>query len=258
MILSSSGDVAFYIGNFPVYKYGILMAVAVGLAVFLCEKISKNLPKDFFYDNFIYLIIFGFLGARLYYCALSFSYYSKHFAEIFNFREGGLSIHGAIIAGLITAVILSKKNKIPVLKLSDCLACVLPLSQAIGRWGNFFNSEAFGLPTYSSWGVFIPIDKRPFMFKEYEFFHPTFLYESLFDLLIFAVLYLMYKKNLQDGVITFTYLILYSVVRFLIEAVRIDSALDIIGIPVAQIISLFFIFTGIIGLAWVLTICKND
>lgn len=252
MILTSSGEVAFLIGNFPVYKYGIVMALAVGLAVVLCEKISKNIPKNFFYDNFIWLIVFGFIGARLYYCLVNFDYYAKHFWQIFNVREGGLSIHGAIIFGFLAVWILAKKNNLSVLRIADCLACVMPLSQAIGRWGNFFNSEAFGLPTYADWGVYIPLEHRPLEYVNFNYFHPTFLYESVLDVGIFILLYILYRKNLQSGVLVFLYLILYSIARFLVEAVRIDSALNIMGIPIAQWVSVCFIFIGVFGLVFVL------
>lgn len=248
MILSSSGEVAFYINNFPVYKYGILMAFAVGLGVILTNKISRNLPKDFFYDNFIYVLIFGFLGARLYYCLLNFGYYSKNLLEIFNFRGGGLSIHGAIIFGFLALFILSKIKKVPVLNLADSICAVIPLSQSIGRWGNFFNSEAFGLPTYSNWGVFIPIDKRPLEFLNFEYFHPTFLYESVLDLFIFIILFGLYKKNLKSGTVFYAYLILYSIVRILVESIRIDSVLNIFSIPIAQIVSVILLIIGIIGI----------
>lgn len=254
MIIESPGEVAFYIFNLPVYWYGIVMAFAVFSGVFTSEvlvrKFNCDIPNDFFIDNSPILILFGILGARLYYCLLNFSYYSTNFLEIFDIRQGGLSIHGMMFVGVVLIYFLAKKSNIKFLNLLDVLAVSVPFAQSIGRWGNFFNSEAYGVPTNSNWGLFIPLSKRPDGFEQYQLFHPTFLYESVLDFVIFVVLLVFFIKRPKNGSVFFLYLILYSVVRFLIEHVRIDSALNVFGVPFAQIVSLILFVCGIVSLLW--------
>lgn len=254
MIIQSPSEVAFYVFNFPVYWYGIVMAFAVFSGVFTAEllvrKFDCDIPKDFFIDNSPILILFGILGARLYYCLLNFHYYSTNLLEIFDIRQGGLSIHGMIFVGVVLIYFLAKKSNINFLNLLDVLAVSVPFAQSIGRWGNFFNSEAYGVPTNSNWGLFIPLSKRPDGFEQYQLFHPTFLYESVLDFVIFVVLLVFFIKQPKKGTVFFLYLILYSTVRFFIEHVRIDSALDVLGVPFAQIVSLILFICGILGLLW--------
>lgn len=250
MIIQSPGEVAFYIFNFPVYWYGIVLAFAafcgVCVAEFLARRFS-DIPEDFFIDVAPLVIIFGIIGARVYYCLVNFHYYSSHVAEVIDIRQGGLSIHGMIIAGVVAFYFIARKYKLNLLKVLDVLACATIFAQSIGRWGNFFNSEAFGIPTYSDWGVFIPIDNRPFQYISYEFFHPTFLYESLVDLLIFFVLLFILSKCKKSGVVFFWYLILYSIARIFVEFIRVDSVLNIASLPIAVIVSCILLFIGIFG-----------
>ena len=124
------------------------------------------------------------------------------------------------------------------LQLIDSFLCGTALAQSIGRWGNFFNSEAFGVPTELPWKLFIPITHRPTEFINYEFFHPTFLYESTLDILIFVLLLVLFKRlSKTPGLVACIYLILYSFARILVESYRVDSVLNIGGIPIAQIMS---------------------
>ena len=255
-MLSSPGDVAFNLFGFPVYYYGIIMAFAVftGFCVsyFLYKKYYGN-PSVIF-DISPYLIIFGIIGARLYYCLVNYSYYIHKPIEIFFVRQGGLSLHGLIIAGFLAILYFSKRYKIPFLKLTDVFLCGTILAQSIGRWGNFFNSEAFGLPCNLPWKLYIPISQRPPEYINYEYFHPTFLYESILDIIIFTVLISLFKRfSKSSGKITALYLIFYSIARIFVESLRIDSVLNIFGIPVAQVISLILLITGII----LLNFCKN-
>lgn len=250
MVFHSPGQVAFYIFNFPVFWYGIVMACAVFAGVVTADNLAKKtiIPPNFIIDNAPFLIITGIIGARLYYCILNIAYYIKNPLQIFDIRQGGLSIHGMIIVGVLTVFYLAKKHKITFFKLADILACSLPLAQSIGRWGNFFNSEAFGLPTNGEWGLFIPLANRPFDFELFEYYHPTFLYESVLDLFVFFVLLFILKKTKRSGVVFFSYLILYAIVRIMVEYIRMDSALNIWGLPVAQIISIIMIQAGTAGL----------
>lgn len=250
MIIQSPGEIAFYIFNFPVYSYGIILAFAVFLGVCTAEILAKkfsDVPENFFVDNSPAVIIAGILGARLYYCIVNYPYYIHNPLEIFDIRQGGLSIHGMLIAGIITFYFLAKKYRVNLLRLLDVLACSVILAQSAGRWGNFFNSEAFGYPTGGNWGVFIPVSQRPVEFLNYEFFHPAFLYESFLDLVVFAVLIFILRRT-RAGCTFFWYLILYSVVRIFVEYFRIDSVLNIGGFPIAQVVSVLLIIAGVIGL----------
>ena len=249
----SPGDVAFNILGFPIYFYGIILSVSIFVGFYAACKLYQNFySKDeakYLIDFSPYLIFFGIIGARVYYCLVNFTYYSNHPFEIFNIRQGGLSIHGMIIAGVLGLYLCSRVYKISFRKLADVFLCGSILAQSIGRWGNFFNSEAFGLPTNLPWKLYIPISKRPLEFIETEYFHPTFLYESILDLCIFIFLVIIFKKcSKYSGVIASLYLILYSVVRIFVESLRIDSVLNIFGIPVAQIVSLFMIISGFVFL----------
>lgn len=255
MIIQSPGEVAFYIINFPIYWYGIFLAVAVFFGVCIAEILAErytNIRKDFFIDIAPLIIILGIIGARLYYCALNYSYYSKHFWEIFDIRQGGLSVHGMLIAGILTVFYVVKKNNLEFLKVLDVLACATVFAQSVGRWGNFFNSEAFGLPTYSDWGLFIPVASRPVEYLQYSLFHPTFLYEAFADILIFFVLIFILSKAKNSGVTFFAYLVLYSFARILIEFVRVDSVFYLFGLPIAVVVSALFIFVGLSGIFYIL------
>ena len=250
MIIQSPGEVAFYIFNFPVYSYGIILAFAVFLGVCTAEILAKkfsDIPENFFVDNSPVVIIAGILGARLYYCIVNYPYYIHNPLEIFDIRQGGLSIHGMLIAGIITFYFLAKKYRVNLLRLLDVLACSVILAQSAGRWGNFFNSEAFGYPTDGNWGVFIPVSQRPVEFLNYELFHPAFLYESFLDLVVFALLIFILRRT-RAGCTFFWYLILYSVVRIFVEYFRIDSVLNIGGLPIAQVVSVLLIIAGLVGL----------
>lgn len=263
-MFASPGDVAFIVGSVPVYYYGIIMAISLSIGVFVAHLITAKfyplINPDVIYDISPHIIIGGILGARIYYCILNYKYYSQHLIEIPELWHGGISIHGAVIGGLIGGLIYAKRHKLPILKLCDIFSYGLVLGQAIGRWGNFFNSEAFGRPTENFLKLYIPIYKRPLEYMQYNYFHPTFLYESFLDVCIFLILFFIVRKIVAnhviarqkasvepdatteaiysyDGIVFFSYLILYSIVRIIIEQIRIDSVLNIYGIPVAQIMS---------------------
>src|SRR5262249_48686417 len=151
------------------------------------------------------------------------------------------SIHGGIVLGAVAAGVYAKKEKLVVAKYIDLLACVTPLAQAVGRWGNFFNSEAFGLPVSENFPIrlFIPPESRPMMYHNAKFFHPTFLYDSIFDLALFAFLYFyaFRRLNKYPGLITAIYIAGYSFGRIIIEQIRIDSVAYFHGMPVPLVVS---------------------
>ncbi len=261
-MFACSERVAFYIGSYPVMKYGITMGIAIAVSIFILLKIRakfyEQISEDTIVDLSFWVVIAGIIGARLWYVLLNLSYYSNHIIEAFMINRGGISIQGAIMGGVIAGIFYTKFHKLDFLKISDMYALILPIGQAIGRWGNFFNSEAFGRPCDLPWKLYIPLSNRPDNFLNVEYFHPTFLYESIADILIFFILFFVLKKYTQNrsGVIFFTYLILYSVVRFFIESIRIDSVLNVLTVPIASIVSCVFFLAGIVGLIYVLN--KNN
>ena len=229
-----------------IYFYGVILALAIVAGAFISEFFGTKffeLKKETVIDLTPYLVLFGIIGARLYYCMLNSDFYLRFPTEILAVRHGGISIHGAILGGLIGLIVFSKRHKISALKLADVSVIGLSIAQAIGRWGNFFNSEAFGTPTDLPWKLYIAPQYRPIPYQGYEYFHPAFLYESILDLIIFGLLLLAVKffPKRKDGNLALVYLILYSVARIFVENFRIDSVLYIHGIPVAIIVSAIII-----------------
>lgn len=252
-MFQSPTDVAFDVFGFPIYFYGIILASAIFVGVycayFLYKLFYNKQEASKIIDFSPYIIIIGIIGARLYYCLVNFSYYVKHPLEIFYIRQGGLSIHGVIIIGILALYTFSKKYKMSFLKLIDVFLCGTALGQSIGRWGNFFNSEAFGTPTNLPWKLYIPITHRPPQYIDFKYFHPTFLYESIFDFFIFLILLICFKKlSKSPGVLACLYLIMYSIVRIIVEHFRIDSVLNIEGIPIAQLVSLIIIVVASVAI----------
>ena len=240
-----------------IYIYGVILAIAIIVGTLLADYLGVkyfNLKKDTIIDLSPYLVIMGIIGARAYYCLLNYDFYLRFPTEILAIRHGGISIHGAILGGIIGLIIFAKRHNKSILKLSDVTAVGLVLAQAIGRWGNFFNSEAFGLPTNLPWKLYIAEQYRPIPFTEYEYFHPTFLYESILDFLIFIVLLFLLRKQKfkREGSISLLYLILYSVVRIFVESLRIDSVKFVHGMPIAIVVSI-----GIIVMSLLVIIYRN-
>ncbi len=254
MIFQSPGYLAFNIGSLDVHWYGIVMAfsILVGIftIIFIKNKYFKDISTDVICDLSFVLIVSGIISARLYYVLLDSSYFIKNPLEIPAIWNGGISIQGAILGGIIAGYLYTKANKLNFFRYADLYSFGLIIGQAIGRWGNFFNSEAFGSPTNLPWKLYIPYFSRPEAFKNYEFFHPAFLYESLLNVIIFVILLFIMKKFTQrkDGTIFFSYMILYSIARLIVESIRLDSVLNIYNIHIAHITSVLFIIFGIIGL----------
>jgi phosphatidylglycerol:prolipoprotein diacylglycerol transferase len=234
------------------------LAVSIFLGVYVADFLYRKFyeKQSYIFDFMPYVIILGIVGARLYYCVVNYSYYMANPQYIFYTRQGGLSIHGMLIVGITALYIFSKIYKMSFLKLADVFLCASALSQSIGRWGNFFNSEAFGTPTNLPWKLFIPLSHRPLEYINFEYFHPTFLYESILDFCIFLILLYCFKKKLKAGKIACLYFILYSIVRIFVEHFRIDSVLNIGGYPIAQVVSIVMFFVGCVGFG-VLNFKKN-
>ncbi len=226
--------VAFSIFGIDVMWYGILMASGMILGTLIGIKEAKRvgIKEDDVLDLAIYAIPLGLLGARLYYVLFNLEYYLDNPSQILNFRGGGMAIHGALIAGVLTGYVFCKIRKINFLKMADTVMIGMPLAQAIGRWGNFINQEAHGGPTDLPWGIIVDGVKV----------HPTFLYESIWNLGVFIFLWLFRKKKQYEGQIIVYYTALYSLGRFFVEGLRTDS-LMLGPLRVAQVISLL----GVLG-----------
>ena len=174
------------------------------------------------------LVLASVLGARAYYVAFEWRNYSDNWIKALAIWEGGIAIHGALIAGTLTLILFCRWRRQSFWDLLDVLVPSLALGQAIGRWGNFFNSEAFGVPTDLPWKLFIPYQNRPVIYADAEFFHPTFLYESVWNLVLFLLLIVLFRRGeqgkmtLPSGALACTYLLGYSLGRIWIEGLRID------------------------------------
>jgi phosphatidylglycerol---prolipoprotein diacylglyceryl transferase len=250
----SPGAIAFHLGPLEIRWYGILTAVSIALGFWLADRQARaeNLPVEEISRCAWWAVVTGYIGARLYEVAFNWEYYSQHLWKIPAVWEGGLAIHGGFIVGGLVGAGLAAHRGLPVLRCLDIAAPSLAIGQAIGRWGNFFNEEAFGRPTDLPWGLYISPAHRPLEHATAEFFHPTFLYESLWDLILFAVLifWLRPRYGRRPGVLFFSYIGLYSVGRFAIEALRMDS-FWVGGFRVAQLASLAGMAFAGCGLLWV-------
>jgi phosphatidylglycerol---prolipoprotein diacylglyceryl transferase len=252
----SPGEEIFQLGSFRLKWYGLLIASAVLIGVNLSMWLAKKRQTDpeLIADLAIWLVIGAIPTARLYYVIFQWQNYSQHPDQIIKIWEGGIAIHGAIIGGTIAAIIFAKFKRVSFWQLADLVAPSVALGQAIGRWGNFFNSEAFGSPTDLPWKLYIPKANRPFEYINFDYFHPTFLYESLWNLMVFAILMYLFiddnrRHRLKTGSLFLIYLIAYSIGRFGVEGLRTDS-LMFGSLKMAQAISLVGIVAGSIGLLW--------
>ena len=253
-MFTSPGSIAISIGNIDIHWYGIIMSLSIlfGLftVLFIKNKFFKEIENDTIFDISFLLIIAGILSARLYYVLVDFSYFIKHPSEILAIWNGGISIQGAIIGCTIAFYLHAKEQNLNFFRYADLLCFGLITGQILGRWGNFFNSEAFGTPTDLPWKLYIPYSDRPIEYKMNEYFHPTFLYESICSIIIFITLFIILSKfkSIKNGTIFLLYICLYSLVRIFIESIRIDSILNIGTIPIAQITSGILILISIISL----------
>lgn len=244
----TSSEVAFSIGPITVRWYGLIITAAVlaGYAVAYRRVKARGQDPDHLINILVYGLISAIVGARLYYVLFSAADYLARPAEIFAVWHGGLAIHGALIAGLASTVVYTRRHGLDFWYWADILAPSIILGQAIGRWGNYMNQEAFGGPTALPWGIYIEPAKRPLELAGFTHFHPTFLYESLWSLAGFAIL--LYVSRLQtdrpaswpNGSILLVYGIYYSIGRLFIEGLRTDS-LMLGPIRVAQLVSLALI-----------------
>lgn len=242
--------IAIDLGFIQIYWYSLTMLFGVlfGGLIALIEVKRQKMNFIDFENMAFYAILSGFLGARIYYVLFNLDYYLKYPGEIIAIWNGGLAIHGAIIGACIAILIYCRKKKMPFMKVLDICVPGLLLGQIIGRWGNFFNGEAHGgivtrlfleklhLPEFIIDGMYI----------NGNYYHPTFLYESLLNLICFIVLMILRKnKKIKTGMFVSIYLIWYGIVRFFIESLRTDS-LMLGSLRMAQVISIVMVIAGII------------
>ncbi|HIK29822.1 MAG TPA: prolipoprotein diacylglyceryl transferase [Oscillatoriales cyanobacterium M59_W2019_021] len=254
---ASPGSTMFQLGPLTVRWYGFLIASAVLTGVLLSQFLAKrrHIDPELVGDLAIWLVIGAIPGARAYYVLFNWETYAQHPDQIIAIWRGGIAIHGALLGGTIAAGIFAKLNRVSFWQLMDVVAPAFILGQAIGRWGNFFNSEAFGAPTDLPWKLYIPPDSRPWAYRDFEYFHPTFLYESLWDFGVFALLIVLFfrstngKLSFKPGTLFLIYLVSYSLGRFWIEGLRTDS-LMLGPLRMAQVVSLLGIILGTAGLVW--------
>ena len=274
--IQSPGDTFLNLGFLTIRWYGLLISISVVIGLFISKKLAKsrNINPQYISDILPSLIISSIIGARAYYVIFEWRQYSGNnfftSFDLFNnviqipsflaIWQGGIAIHGGLIGGFLCILFFCKSKNVHLKTFIDILIPSIILGQSIGRWGNFFNNEAFGIPTDLPWKLFIPIQNRPIEFINYQFFHPTFIYESLWNFLIFILLITIFyqqnnKNSVRPGFISCLYLIGYSFGRFWIEGLRIDP-LCIGGIPpfcdgglrMAQFISIFLFSSGLIGI----------
>jgi len=205
------------IPSISIYWYAVIIGLGIILGLFLALRAANKyfISKDLIFDTALFGLIAGIVGARLYYVVFSGEFVGKGFFDIINIRSGGLAIYGGVIGALISTIIIAKINKISFLKLIDFFIPYLALGQAIGRWGNFFNQEAFGSFTTLPWAMKSEATTTTV--------HPTFLYESLLCLALFFLLIWIRRNTHIRGMVLVAYLSVYGIGRALIEGLRTDS-----------------------------------
>lgn len=242
-------DVMLNLGMFQIkwYSFFIFLAMLTACLIIFKESKKKNVPDNYLTNLIFYGLIIGILGARLYYVIFNLDYYLNNPSQIFAIWNGGLAIHGGLISALIFLMIYSRKNKINILQMLDIIVVGVIIAQAIGRWGNFFNQEAYGniISLQTLKNMHLPKFIIDGMYISGSYREPTFLYESVCSLIGFILLLILRAtKKLKTGQLTAIYLIWYGIVRFGIETLRSDS-LMLGQIKVAQLVSLLFVISGI-------------
>ena len=236
------------LGPFTVYWYGVIIAFGAFLGVYLASKEADRLglKKDTLIDFVVFAVPIAIICARIYYVIFEWERYAGGpWWNVFAIWEGGIAIHGAVLGGIITAIVYARVKDVSFWQLADIVAPSLILAQAIGRWGNFMNQEAHGGPisqsTYESFHQYLPDFIMNQMTIDGIMYHPTFLYESVWNVLVFILLILMRKYNPLRGEIFLSYAIFYSIGRYFIEGLRTDSLYVFGEVRTAQLISILLI-----------------
>ncbi|MCM3491192.1 prolipoprotein diacylglyceryl transferase [Alkalihalophilus marmarensis] len=238
------------IGPFTIYWYGVIIGLGVFLGYILAsrESVRLGMPKETFADLLLFAIPISIISARIYYVTFRWEQFADDPIRVFYIWEGGIAIHGALIGGVLTAYVFTKRHNLSFWQLVDVAAPSILLGQAIGRWGNFMNQEVYGGPVTREFleGLMLPEFIINQMYINGTYYHPTFLYESIWNLLGVALLLYLRRVNLKQGEIFFTYVIWYSVGRFFIEAIRLDYLLIFGVLKTAQVISIVLVIGAVI------------
>lgn len=251
------------IGDFAIAYYGIIIACGMMGGVLLAAAIAKRSGQDLdtYYDLAIYAILFSLVGARLYYVAFKWEYYSQDLTRILNVREGGLAIYGGVIAAIITVYVYTKVKRLSFGLLLDTAGPGLVLGQCIGRWGNFFNREAFGGYCNNIFAMQLPVSavrsgditqelRENIMVVDdisYIQVHPTFLYESMWNFVLLVLLLVYWKHRKFDGEVFLLYVLGYGVGRFWIESLRTDQLLlPVLNLPVSMVVAAIMVIGAVI------------
>lgn len=242
--------VAFELGPITVYWYGIIIGTGVLLGWILVnrEAQKRQLDKEIFADLLLWAIPISIISARIYYVLFEWDYYFQNPGQIIAIWEGGIAIHGGLIGAVITTVIFAKKRGLSFWKLADIAAPSIILGQAIGRWGNFMNQEAHGTEVTRKFleGLHLPEFIINQMYIDGTYYHPTFLYESLWNVVGFIILVMLRRINLRRGELFLSYIIWYSIGRFFIEGMRTDSLMLTYALRIAQVVSLLSIVVALL------------
>jgi phosphatidylglycerol:prolipoprotein diacylglycerol transferase len=252
-MLQPIDPIAFELGPVAVHWYGIIIGTAVFLGLWLAIRESKRqkMDSDVFVDLIMWAIPISILGARTYYVIFEWDYYRQNPGDIIAVWEGGLAIHGALIAATLTSIVFARIKNISFWKLADIAAPSLILGQAIGRWGNFMNQEAHGGPVSEAFISSFPSFIQAQMFIEGQYYHPTFLYESLWNLVVLGILLWVRRQPwIKRGEVFLSYLMMYSLGRFFIEGMRTDSLMLTDTIRMAQFISVLILLGAAFLLFW--------
>jgi phosphatidylglycerol---prolipoprotein diacylglyceryl transferase len=244
------------LGFFQIRWYGVILALAVasGFLVFfkLILKKEKDISKDSVANLLFYTVIFSLIGGRIVYVLSFIPYFIKHPLEIIYIWQGGISFYGVLIAGLLTFFFFSKKifkekeSKQSFFVLLDIGVISLALAQVIGRWGNYFNQELFGKPCEYFFCIPIEYIYRPLEFLNFTHFHPVFLYESILMLILFFTLLYMFRNKYVVGYISSIYLVFHSIIRFLLEFLRLDIQPEFLGLRLFQYLAIVELIIGIV------------
>ncbi len=240
--------VAFNLGPLSVRWYGIIIAIGILLGYFVAQRalVRAGLHKDTLVDIIFYSALFGFIVARIYFVIFQWPYYAENPGEIIKIWHGGIAIHGGLIGGFIAGVIVCKIKNLNPFQIGDIVAPSIILAQGIGRWGNFMNHEAHGGPVSRAFleQLHLPNFIIENMYINGQYYHPTFLYESIWDVAGFIFLVTI-RKHLKLGETFFLYLTWYSIGRFFIEGLRTDSLMLTSNIRIAQVVSIILILVSI-------------
>ncbi|SDB88269.1 prolipoprotein diacylglyceryl transferase [Shouchella lonarensis] len=238
------------LGPVAIYWYAVLimLGVIVGYWMAKRESVKRGLPKDTFADLLVWALPISIISARAYYVIFRWEQFADNPVSVFYLREGGIAIHGAIIGAVLTTMIFAKKRGLPFWKILDVAAPSLLIGQAIGRWGNFMNQEVYGGPVARSFleGLWLPDWLINQMYIHGTYYHPTFLYESLWNLVGVAFILWLRRVNLRQGELFFTYVIWYSIGRFFIEGIREDYLLIGETLKTAQLMSVVLIICALV------------